>query len=89
MIQVGQLSVYLRKDVHQVLVNCLGLSLLTDRLDLTIVVDWDVRQHSNKQKKKKLELFFPKLSKEIYFLESFDHVLIIWNLLTNQHAINS
>ena len=39
---------YWRKDVHEVLVNRLGLSLprksvvrITDRLDMTIVVDWD------------------------------------------------
>ena len=46
---------YWRKDVHQLLINCLGLSLrskslvrLTDRLDMTIVVDWDVKWQ-NKQ----------------------------------------
>ena len=38
---------YWRKDVHLVLVNHLGsLPRLTDRLDMTIVVDWD---KSNKQ----------------------------------------
>ena len=50
---------YWQKDVHQVLVNCLGLSLprksvvrLTDHLVMTIVVDWDVKplnKHTNKQ----------------------------------------
>ena len=48
MIQVGQLSVTGER---------IGLSLpwkivdrlITDRLDVTIVVDWDVKQHSNKQ----------------------------------------
>ena len=46
---------YWPKDVHQVLVNYLDLSLprksvvrLTDRLDMTIVVDWDVKPQ-NKQ----------------------------------------
>ena len=38
------------------LVNCLGLSLLRKNVvkltvgpDMTIVVDWDVKHHSNKQ----------------------------------------
>ena len=46
---------YWRKDLHKVLVICLGLSLsrktvisLTGHLVLTIVVDWDVKQQ-NKQ----------------------------------------
>ena len=46
---------YWRKYVHQVLVNRLGLCLprtsvvrITDRLDMTLVVDWDVKQQ-NKQ----------------------------------------
>ena len=46
---------YLRQDVHLVPVNCLG-SLnrnsavrLTDRLDMTIAVDWDENHNSNKQ----------------------------------------
>ena len=46
---------YWQKDVHLVLVNRLGLSLprksvamLTDCLDMTTVVDWDIKQQ-NKQ----------------------------------------
>ena len=31
---------------------------LTDRLDMTIVVDWDVKQHSNKQTKHVVNLEF-------------------------------
>ena len=31
-----------------------GVDRLTDRLDMTIVVDWDVKQHSNKQIKQNL-----------------------------------
>ena len=49
LIQIGQ-----SLDVHKVLVNCLGLRLLskrvdrlTDRLDTNNVVDGDVKQHSN------------------------------------------
>ena len=41
---------YWRKDVHIILVNCLGISLqekcglrLTDCLDITLVVHWDVK----------------------------------------------
>ena len=42
---------YWRKDVHIILVNCLGLSLsrkkyglrLTDCLNITLVVNWDVK----------------------------------------------
>ena len=44
---------YWGKDVHGILVNRLGLSLprksgvrLTDRLDMTIVVDWNVKSQS-------------------------------------------
>ena len=51
------LDSFWRKYVHWVLVNRLGLSLarkgvdkLTDRLDMTRVVDWDVKQHSNKKR---------------------------------------
>ena len=47
---------FLWKDVHCLLINHLGLSLprksvdrLTDRHNMTIVVDWDVKEHSNKQ----------------------------------------
>ena len=49
---------YWRKDVHLVLAKCLGsisrksIVRLTDRLDMTIVVDWDVKpqiKHINKQ----------------------------------------
>ena len=51
---------YSRKAVHQVLVNHSGLSLprksvvrLTDHLDMTIVVDWDVK--TTKQTKRSFE----------------------------------
>ena len=50
LIQVGPLSVTgERIHVHLVLVNCLGslprnsVVSLTDRLDMTVVVDWDVK----------------------------------------------
>ena len=49
---------YWRKDVHLERVNRLGLRLhrksvdrLTDCLDMTIFVDWDAKQHLNKQTK--------------------------------------
>ena len=59
LIQVGQLSVTdERMCTIKVLVNCIGLSLprksvvrLTDHLDMTIVVDRDVKQ-TNKQTNK-------------------------------------
>ena len=53
-IQVGQLSVIGKRMCT--VVNCFGISLprksvdrLTDRLDMTIVVYWGIKQHSNKQ----------------------------------------
>ena len=52
LIQVEQLPVT-GERMHEVLVNCLGLSLprksvvrLTDRLDMTIVVETDVKQQN-------------------------------------------
>ena len=54
---------YWRKDVHLVLVNCLGslprniVVRLTDCLDMTIVVDWDVKPQ-NKQTKHLSGFFF-------------------------------
>ena len=55
LIQVGAIVSYWRKDVHLVLVNHLGslprnsLIRLTDRLDMAIVVDWNVKPRT-KQK---------------------------------------
>ena len=55
LIQVGAVVSYWRKDVHLVLVNHLGslprnsLIRLTDRLDMAIVVDWNVKPRT-KQK---------------------------------------
>ena len=49
LIQVGQVVSYWRNDGHLVLVNHLGsmprnsVIKLTDRLDMTIIVDWDVK----------------------------------------------
>ena len=50
LIQAGQLSVTGEKDLHIILVNCLGLSLsrkvwfkVTDCLDITLGVNWDVK----------------------------------------------
>ena len=64
LIQVGKLSVTGQKNVRFVVVNSLGLSLprnsvvkLTDRLDMTIVVDWDVNKTSLIQCNRKLALF--------------------------------
>ena len=48
---------YWRKDVHLVLVNGLGslprnsVVRLTDRLDMTVVVDWDVQPQIKTNKK--------------------------------------
>ena len=56
---------YWRKDVHLVLVNCLGnlprnsVVRLTDRLDMTIVVHWDVKPHI-KQTNFQAHIFLPK-----------------------------
>ena len=48
LIQVGAVVSYWRKDVHLVLVNR-SVDRLTDRSDMTIVADWDIKEHSNKQ----------------------------------------
>ena len=54
---------YWRKDVHLILVHRLGILprnsvvRLTDRLDMTIIVDWDVKPQI-KQNRKLLTFFF-------------------------------
>ena len=48
---------------------------LTDRLDMTIVVDWDVKQHSNKHM-----LPIVTLQKNDMKINRFAEAFQIWNI---------
>ena len=86
---------YWSKDVHKVLVNrlCLrmprkGVDSLTDHLDMIIVVDWDVKPHSNKQTKPVCHYLkgFQSFRTQVNLYQS--HSLLLWSFRTQLLVIS-
>ena len=63
-----------RKDMNLILVNRLGrntIVMLTDHLDMTIDVDWDVKPQFNKPTKPEMLFFFSLVFFYVFFFFFF------------------